>query len=915
MNKIIENLWAKKRSDENGQFWLPLLIHLKDTKNVINFLYNHWISEGQKEILISDFDSEEDLQKFIKFIGFVHDIGKATPAFQTKKSYNCDKDLDDILIEKIIREGVEGISELKLSDANKSPHNIAGEALLEEFGCSEYIGAIIGGHHGKTTDDRQDLNIRYYTKNYRQDEKRKGSKNYNIWLKIQMKLFELALREAGYEKKEELPNVIEQPQAVLLEGLLIMADWLASSETIQEDDGEIYPLFPLVDINVTYEDIDSDERFRNAINIWYREEVWNPENYYKIEDVYKKRWGYVPYDVQKIMSEAIEKSKHPNLVIIENTMGGGKTETALVAAEQLARKNKRNGVFWGLPTQVTANAMFSRVNSWLENISKEKQENFSIDLLHGKAKFNEEYRNLPQASEIMDEEESDGAVTVNSWFSGKKSILTKFTVGTIDNLLLMGLKQKHLFLRHFGFADKVVILDEVHAYDTYMSSYFFKALEWLGAYKVPVVILSATLPVEKREKIVRSYTNNEIEEKNVVPNKWQKNKNYPLLTIVDKGEIKQIDKFKKEKGYDIEVKRINIEDDAIIEKVIDDINTGGIAGIIVNTVKRAQKLAQLVPDDIPSIVLHSSFLAPERVRLEKELQKKIGKNGERPEKLVVIGTQVLEQSLDIDFDILYSDIAPIDLLLQRAGRLHRHKINNKYRPDKLIIPQLIVMENIDGDSNEYIYSKYILMKTDYFLSDRINIPNDISPLVQKVYSLETDKLVPNFDESKKEFEEMNKKSIGRAEVFQINEPDFDASIHSWLSRSINLSNDSELRYEQKAKAAVRDISETIEVILLKKMSEEGEYRLVENNKRIEEVDSEEIAKQTLRLPEMITNYGIEKIIATLEGETPSSWQKDPWLKNEISLILDKENEASLNGWNLKYSKKYGLLKERKDSNE
>ena len=220
------------------------------------------------------------------------------------------------------------------------------------------------------------------------------------------------------------------------------------------------------------------------------------------------------------------------------------------------------------------------------------------------------------------------------------------------------------------------------------------------------------------------------------------------MEIVDKGEIKQIDNFKKEKGYDIEVKRINIEEDAIIEKVIDDINTGGIAGIIVNTVKRAQKLAQLVPDDIPSIVLHSSFLAPERVRLEKELQKKIGKNGERPEKLVVIGTQVLEQSLDIDFDILYSDIAPIDLLLQRAGRLHRHKINNKYRPDKLIIPQLIVMENIDGDSNEYIYSKYILMKTDYFLSDRINIPNDISPLVQKVYSLETDKLVKSSSQKK-----------------------------------------------------------------------------------------------------------------------------------------------------------------------
>ncbi|WP_252897821.1 hypothetical protein [Amylolactobacillus amylophilus] len=97
--------------------------------------------------------------------------------------------------------------------------------------------------------------------------------------------------------------------------------------------------------------------------------------------------------------------------------------------------------------------------------------------MHGRAEFNESYRALPNATGV---DNQSGAV-VNSWFSGKKSILDEYVVGTIDNLLLFALKQKHLALRHLGMSRKVVVIDEVHAYDTYMNVYLDRALEWLGA--------------------------------------------------------------------------------------------------------------------------------------------------------------------------------------------------------------------------------------------------------------------------------------------------------------------------------------------------------------------------------------------------------------------------------------------------
>lgn len=915
-------LWAKKRSEDGVHYWLPLIAHLIDTQNTINWLFNHWLSDGQRQFLAQR-SSEEDIEKLVKFLGFIHDVGKATPAFVTKKSFDGDGELDVEIMEKMVRNGFTGLDDLMLSVPRESLHARAGEAILDREGVPESVTAIIGGHHGRPEEGPQNNQIANYTANYLQKDIAKTPEDKRIqenWEQIQKSLVNYGLQTSGYRSVDEILDV-NQPEAVLLEGLLIMADWLASSECLNDEAKT--PLFPLIRIDQTFADLNMKARFRTAIRTWSQTGEWIPKQVDVTTDPYKSHWGFKARPVQKMMTKAIGEAADPGVVIIEAPMGLGKTEIALLAAEQLAFKTGRNGIFMGLPTQATTNAMFVRVEEWLKLLAKNQDENFSIKLMHGKAGFNEEYRQIPNASNVGDA----GAVVVNSWFSGKKSILTKFAVGTIDNLLLMGLKQKHLFLKHLGFSDKVVIIDEVHAYDSYMNQYLYKAIQWLGAYHVPMVILSATLPKEKRNALLKAYYRGKYGKhfkKNVIaPVDWQNQQAYPLLSMLDGQEIKQVTKFvgqSDQQPVELQVKRLQIDDDVLIQAVIRKIKHGGVAGIIVNTVKRAEQLARLVPDDVPLMVLHSAFLAPDRATHEQALEKVIGKHAKRPDQMIVIGTQVLEQSLDIDFDVMYTDIAPMDLLLQRAGRLHRHHIK---RPPALAQPQLYVM-GINGfgdygDANEAIYEKYLLMKTDYILGSEIRLPDDISTLVQYVYDRHTDQKIDHLTRARDQFDTDLQREKKKAKVFQIDTPnltvskdDDDTTIHGWLSHGQrHVDTD-----EQKANAAVRDIRETLEVILIQHL--ETGYYLV-NGSNLKDCLPVQIAQQVIRIPAAITpSYKIDQVINQLETQTSHcfpDWQDSRWLRGALVLLLDKNLCGELADWQLHYSSKFGLSYEREVEDE
>ena len=913
IKRMAYSLWAKKNVQDGQPMWLPLIVHLMDTKNVIGWLYNHWIDDGQREVMRENFDSEEELLKFVRFLGAVHDIGKATPAFQTKKSYIRDDELDDYLVMRLVEAGLDGLDSVELGNRRESPHNLAGEALLYNWRVSEEICAIIGGHHGKPFNFWDVRNqIEDYTSNYFQDDNDRNLREK--WSDIQKFILDEALNASGYDSLSNLPDKIGQPQAVLFEGLLIMADWLSSSEYIGDN-----LMFPLINIEDSAVDVDLDSRYHSAIMNWNRDDMVQFMHVSNVESNYEKRWGFKPRNVQHIMSDAIGRLIDPGIIVIEAPMGIGKTEIALTAAEQLGYSSGRDGLYIGLPTQATTNAMFDRVNEWLENIAEEENEHVSIKLMHGKSMFNQTYSNLPHAENIVDEDDDSGTVTVNSWFSGKKSILTKFTVGTIDNLLLMGLKQKHLFLRHFGFSGKVVVIDEAHAYDAYMNSYLYKAIEWLGAYHVPVVVLSATLPKDKRIKLFGSYLRGKFgkwKDKVIFPDNWESEEAYPLLSYLDGTHVGQVTDFGNADAVQkksVHIHRLDVSDEEIIENVLEMTRDGGIAGIIVNTVKRAQKLAELVPGDVKLMVLHSAFLAPDRAKKEKKLQDTIGKHGNRPQRMIVIGTQVLEQSLDIDFDVLYTDIAPMDLILQRIGRLHRHDIR---RPEKLVEPQTYVMGMSEfgdyGDANEGIYGRYLLMKTDYYLKDRINIPEDISPLVQKIYREDDDFCNEGLEKARREFQGKKEKAKRNASAFQIASPVYPGrkgSIHGWLNRDkADVSNS-----EQRASAAVRDIDETIEVVLLKRNGDD--YEILDGGK-LSDTDSKRIAEQLIRIPSaVISEYNIDKAIRKLEKKTRilfPEWEDDVWLKGSLAMVLDDNLKADFNGWHLGYSDKCGLSYERND---
>ena len=913
IKRMAYSLWAKKNVQDGQPMWLPLIVHLMDTKNVIGWLYNHWIEDGQREVMRENFDSEEELLKFVRFLGAVHDIGKATPAFQTKKSYIRDDELDDYLVRRLVESGLDGLDSVELGNRRESPHNLAGEALLYNWRVSEEICAIIGGHHGKPFNFWDVRNqIEDYTSNYFQDDNDRNLREK--WSDIQKFILDEALNASGYDSLSNLPDKIGQPQAVLFEGLLIMADWLSSSEYIGDN-----LMFPLINIEDSAVDVDLDSRYHSAIMNWNRDDMVQFMHVSNVESNYEKRWGFKPRNVQHIMSDAIGRLIDPGIIVIEAPMGIGKTEIALTAAEQLGYSSGRDGLYIGLPTQATTNAMFDRVNEWLENIAEEENEHVSIKLMHGKSMFNQTYSNLPHAENIVDEDDDSGTVTVNSWFSGKKSILTKFTVGTIDNLLLMGLKQKHLFLRHFGFSGKVVVIDEAHAYDAYMNSYLYKAIEWLGAYHVPVVVLSATLPKDKRIKLFGSYLRGKFgkwKDKVIFPDNWESEEAYPLLSYLDGTHVGQVTDFGNADAVQkksVHIHRLDVSDEEIIENVLEMTRDGGIAGIIVNTVKRAQKLAELVPGDVKLMVLHSAFLAPDRAKKEKKLQDTIGKHGNRPQRMIVIGTQVLEQSLDIDFDVLYTDIAPMDLILQRIGRLHRHDIR---RPEKLTEPQTYVMGINEfgdyGDANEGIYGRYLLMKTDYYLKDRIDIPKDISSLVQKVYREDDNLCDEELEKARNEFQDRKENATQNALAFQISPPSYSkrkSSIHGWLNRDkVDVSNS-----DQRASAAVRDIDETIEVVLLKRNGDD--YEILDGGK-LSDTDSKRIAEQLIRIPSaVISEYNIDKAIRKLEKKTRilfPEWEDDVWLKGSLAMVLDDNLKTDFNGWHLEYSNTCGLSYERND---
>ncbi len=887
---ITKGIIAKKGSSTG---WLPLWMHLLDTAGIIEKLINHYLPASVRHA-----QWLPDLKRMSVFLALTHDLGKATPLFQAK----IGTDLPEC-IERLERCGLHSELACEYRRSNTVHHTLMGEVLLLKFGCVQSAAAIVGAHHGKPQKDNapknQEINSCYREKS-----------TYEQWERVQQEIYAEALRLAGYESPSEMQKLDVRGQ-VVLSGLLIMADWIASNE-------RYYPYIDtdsLGDESVYPERVDQAWEMLNLPESLILDESWMFEN------LIEKRFGFTPNSVQAAISDIAGNAEQPGVIILEAPMGTGKTEASLAAAEILCSRFGLGGVIFALPTQATANGIFPRIRDWVQGLSEESK---SLILAHGGAKLNECYQELIEGQVNLSDD--SGGVVVHQWFDGRKTVLLpSFVICTIDQLLMAALKQKHTMLRHLGMSCKAVIIDECHAYDAFMSQYLDMAVRWLGAYGVPVIIMSATLPRHRRMELVAAYlqknNTNDIEE-------FCRSGDYPLLTYTDGSGIHELPVAPDTESRAVKLKYV--ERESVLALVSERLSEGGCAAVVVNTVKRAQELydaIQLGMKDTEVMLFHGSFTATDRAVIEKRLMSKLSKKGERPHRFVVVGTQVIEQSLDIDADLMLTELCPIDLLLQRIGRLQRHK---RARPQKLRTAECYVIT--DGDeapssASKSIYDEYILDRTAEVLgglSDigHITLPDDISRLVQEVYE-HCDEENPLYQK----YTSAKHKQENNGKVFRISAPIMSrfaqAAIHSWLDNDANISG-----ADEPYAPAVRDGEMSIDVIVMVERRggiigflpwlEEKRELLSCYTPCIE--DARLISAQRLRLPHALCHGGIvDRTIKELEESTAeklAQWQQSPILKGELFLLLNEDFNADLCGFKLNYNKERGLsYTKESDNNE
>ncbi len=719
------HLWGKTQRDKTNPrrancHWHPLLYHMFDVAAVAGLVWDHCLGSQLLKRLEGALGTESRTK--IVFLAGVHDLGKASPGFQKK------------VPELSQNSGLQ----FSVNDLDR-PHGFIGAHVLNALGsASAVLAQITGAHHG-VFPRSADLQMGSDTL---------GNKS---WRTARQKLLQRFANTVDFDLNQSAlsRNEITDPAVVpVLAGFITVVDWIGSNQDF----------FPCaiqcgapVEIRAAKYWTKAQAQAQEAL----RKLGWLPAvvfaNEARFDAVFS---GFVPNALQAAAIELASKQTSPYLMIVEAPMGKGKTEAALYAADMAMCRNLARGMYIAMPTQATGNAMFKRV---LVDYLRKRGHlgKLNLQLVHGDAI-------LAQMEEIKEGEipefnpesiADEGDVEAQSWFTAKKRpLLAPFGIGTIDQSLLSVLQTRHWFVRLFGLARKVVIFDEVHAYDAYMSTILERLLHWLAEVDCTVILLSATLPEARRKALAKAYSGRDDIEY----------KRYPRITLTKPRRSPNVQadtspvcaESPMEGLHDIGVRFARTDPPSLTAILSRQLEYGGCAAVICNTVNRSIDVYKHLKDNLKDTecsLFHARTLQMWRREREEEVLRKFGKgekqadgvyaNQYRPLRAVLVATQVIEQSLDLDFDLMVSEIAPVDLLLQRLGRLHRH---SRRRPMGLEAPQFIVLCDASaagpppesfGKSIESVYDRYILLRTWLTLRHRekLQVPAEIETLVEAVY--------------------------------------------------------------------------------------------------------------------------------------------------------------------------------------
>jgi CRISPR-associated endonuclease/helicase Cas3 len=419
-------------------------------------------------------------------------------------------------------------------------------------------------------------------------------------------------------------------------------------------------------------------------------------------------------------AETVDLPEGPLLFIIEDMTGAGKTEAAVILSQRLMLARKAKGFYVALPTMATANAMFTRLASSYRRLFDQTHKP-SIVLTHGRRDLFTSFASLPDAlakcdsnaREEDDPSEIEASAFCADWIarSNKQAFLAQIGAGTIDQAILAVLPARHQSLRLWGLTDKVLVVDEAHAYDTYMSTEIECLLKFHAAFGGSAIVLSATLPQKKRAAFANAFLKGAKDGQKSNWRPWRSD--YPLVTSVAVEKIEETALPLRDRlAREVAIQRLGTLDEAY-GRALEAAKQGAAVALIRNTVDEAIASYQALSTHFRDVMLfHARFAMGDRQTIETEVLERFGRDSRTRRNAILIATQVIEQSLDLDFDLIISDLAPVDLLIQRAGRLWRH---DRKRP--IAGPTLLVLSPEPSDDVGRLWPAPVLPKTNFVYGD------------------------------------------------------------------------------------------------------------------------------------------------------------------------------------------------------
>lgn len=859
-------LWGKAH---DGQPWPahPLLCHMLDVAAVAGLLVAMVLPPRLVQRLLSLHPDRTTALRLLLLIVALHDLGKATPAFQSKV---------EPLFNELHRRGFD-----KNCHARDLHHGDAGlrplADVLKSFGlnvpAARTLARAVTAHHGQFPTNLDAWKDRPVPREMGSSPR---------WQQARLQLVDELKSLFIPVIAAEFPRFFEGNHAfvMLLAGLTSVADWLGSMDSVFTYEAPPSSLGAYWTIALK-----RAHRALEAAGIRPPQGA-QPRSFVELFP------GYSPWPLHLAAEQVAMTLRGPSLVVVEAPMGEGKTEASLFLGNAAEARTDALGLYVGLPTQATANQMLGRVQTFLARTRPGEPVN--LLLAHGEASLVERFQKLRLAA-IYDplgqgQRDGAGAVRAEGWFLSKKRVLlADHAVGTIDQALLSVMLVPHGFVRLFGLSGKTVILDEIHAYDTYTGTLLEELLGWLAAVGASVVLLSATLPRSKKEALVSAYQRGL-----GLPDAPPPLVQYPRLSFCSAAGVDALPFSPRGKTTTPSLEWADPSVEQVVEQALAAIENGGCVGCIFNTVARAQRaydyLRTTRPELEQTLLLHARLLPVDRNQRELTLERWLGpehRTKERPARAIVIGTQVLEQSLDVDFDVLFTDLAPVDLILQRAGRLFRHVRNNRHPAHQE--PRLIVLRpeqesRKDLDEIAVMYPEILLRHTLDALRDRdrLCLPGDIEPLVELVYQ-QAEMSAPEdpYEKAQQAYqgEKFGQEMQARQKVLR--SPTFEGDMFSDFK--VFLDDDDDPLLHQQLRAATRLGDPSIGLICIERLPS-GQLSLGDGLPF--DLDVEPDNATTLRLVRRSINVSRISIVQALKSREHAAWKKSAVLRHRRPVIFE-----------------------------